>query len=117
MFHLCRGQRTLIPSSLTHVQVFYDFSLEDVIRQMFADPEFCEHRATLRVFSAAGYYGTEVAARIDKQIGGKLMQHNNSPYEWAMDDGQPLTFAKWSTGLLVMRCGASRRAPLLSLNV
>ena len=70
---------------------------------MFADPEFCEHRVTERDSSDAGYYGTQEAARINAQTDGKLMEVSNSTYEWALDDGQPFTFVKWSTGLVVMR--------------
>lgn len=97
------ANRPQLKLSIALAQVFYDFGLEAVVKQMFADPEFCKHRATERDTSDAGYYGTQEAARINKQTGGKLMDPSNSAYEWAIDDGQPFTFAKWSTGLLVMR--------------
>ena len=110
LVHICQwlwqafsSSASLGAISIALVQVFYDFGLEEVVQQMFADPEFCKHRATERDLSDAGYYGTQEAARINKQTDGKLMKHSNSAYEWAIDDGQPFTFAKWSTGLLVMR--------------
>ena len=78
-------------TSLTAPQVFYDLGLERTIRQLFADPEWCELRGSGRDTSAAGFYGSAAAAKMNERSGGQLFQLNNSIYELGFDFAQVST--------------------------
>lgn len=85
------------------LQRYYDFGLTNLIRQLFANPSYCQARGEGRASDDSGYYGCEDAKRINQLTGGQLFDSKNSGYDLALDWAQVFTFAKWSQGLLMLR--------------
>ena len=98
-------------------QVFYYLGLERTIRLMFSDPEWCELRGSGRDFSAAGFYGSAAAARMNEECGGQLFQPGNSVYELGFDFAQVFNFANHSTGALFVRCAMPAKFSTASADV
>ena len=84
-------------------QVYYDFGLSNVIRKLFGDPEWAAGRGKGRDASAAGFYGSREAARLDRLTAGLFAQDSSSAYELGMDFGQIFNFKTHSTGIVLLR--------------
>ena len=99
--HLCALQGTLYHG--TRTQVYDDFGLADVIRKLFADPDWAAARSKGRDTSAAGFHGSAEAARLNRVTGGVFAKDSSSAYELGMDFGQIFNFKTHSTGIVLLR--------------
>ena len=86
-----------------HAQVYYDFGLANVIRKLFANPEWAAARGKGRDTSAAGFYGSAEAARVNRFTGGLFSGETSSAYELGMYFGQIFNFKTHSTGIVLLR--------------
>ena len=86
-----------------HAQVYYDFGVANVIRKLFADPDWAAARGKGRDTSAAGFYGSCEAARLDRVTRGLFGKDSSSAYELGMDFGQIFNFKTHSTGIVLLR--------------
>lgn len=78
---LIMRDRGLILCMAGWVQVFYDFGLEETVKKLSANPDWCALRGTGRDTSAFGLYGSPEAARLDVFTGGKFSEPTSNAYE------------------------------------
>jgi hypothetical protein len=92
------GGRRIIPT-----KVFWYLGMKDIIRdQLFADPKWCDLRASARD-APHDYYTSSEAERLNKIVGGLLFSLDNSGYELGFDYGQCFAFRQYSVGVLGFR--------------
>lgn len=84
-------------------QEFYDFGLEEVVRALFANPEWAALRATGRNMSHGGLYGSPMCQELNAKTNGCLFLEENSIWELGFDFCQIFNFAKHSTGVIFLR--------------
>ena len=92
------GGRRIIPT-----KVFWYLGIQDIIRdQLFADPKWCDLRASARD-AQHDYYTSKEAARLNRVVAGQLFNPDNSSYELGFDYGQCFAFRQYSVGVLGFR--------------
>ena len=85
--------------------MFYYFGLENAVRKLFTDQQFCELRGGDRGCDKPDdFYGAAYARRINDQTNGELFRRQNSAYDIGFDFGQIFAFKQHSTGLQCLRC-------------
>ena len=89
------------------LQVFYAFSGREVVQDLASQPEFFENMCRYRDNSAAGYFGSTDAKRIDQATNGKLLGTGSLTFSAFLDWGSLYKTAHHSTGILCIRWGSS----------
>ena len=82
------------------LQVIYAFS---GVQTLASQPEFCKIMCKHRDASAAGYFGSTNAKRIDQATGGKLLGPHSLTFSAFLDWGSLYQTAHHSTGILCIR--------------
>ena len=83
--------------------MYYDFGLADLIRKLFADPEWAAARGKGMDTSAAGFHGSGEAVRLNRVTRGLFAQDSSRAYELGMDFGQIFNFKTHSAGIVLLR--------------
>jgi hypothetical protein len=106
------GGRRLVPA-----KVFWYLGMAGTIKDhLFADPKWCDMRATARQ-TPHDFYSSAEAKRLDKMLGEQLSSPDNSAYELGFDFGQCFAFRQYSVGVLGFRCVLISGRQCLSLPV
>lgn len=86
-------------------KVFWDLGLARTIKErFFANPEFCQNRATKRDTYDTDYYQSEEATRLNDKLGGAVRETDNSVWELGSDGFQPFAFKTHSSTVVALRC-------------
>ena len=84
--------------------MFYAFHGKDVVQGLASQPEFFKEMCENRDRSAAGYFGSADAKRIDAVTAGKLLGTESLTFSAFLDWGSLYNTAHHSTGIFCIRC-------------
>ena len=84
--------------------MFYAFPGKDVVQGLASQPEFFKEMGENRDRSAAGYFGSADAKRIDAVTAGKLLGPESLTFSAFLDWGSLYNTAHHSAGILCIRC-------------
>ena len=87
---------------------YYDFGLQEVIKSLFGDKDFCKLRTTGRGSPDNDFYQSTEFQRLDAATGNRAGEHSSSCWEIGLDWANIFDRKSHSTGVLGIRCVISQ---------